>query len=221
VEVLFVLTLIGFVVTGVLYARERRKVFQPTQAAVTQALQAQGAQFEADRQAILAQGQQQLDNLRREAGQAQAEKEDLLRKLATAENQHMLELQAREKTHQDEMVKYRHSLEVEWERHKRDDRAQSNARSRSALVAKIGEHFAPLLGGFPYNFKDARHIGELFDYLVFDGLEDGEIRNIVFMEIKSGKTYQSRQLQPRERMVKSAIEAGHVRYEVFTPDVGT
>lgn len=117
-----------------------------------------------------------------------------------------------------DMQEFRASVELEMAQRKRATAQETTARSRVSLVAKISEHFAPLLKGFPYNFKDARHIGELFDFLVFDGLEDGEIRNVVFLEVKT-KRSGARVSNPRERMLRDAINAGRVSYEIFVPDV--
>jgi predicted Holliday junction resolvase-like endonuclease len=111
----------------------------------------------------------------------------------------------------------KHRLELEWAEKKRTDRKVSNARSRSALVAKIAEHMAPMLAGFPYNPKDVRHIGELFDFLVLDGLEDGEIRQVVFLEVKTRAS--GRVTNPREVMLRDAIEGGRVIYDVYVPKI--
>jgi len=111
----------------------------------------------------------------------------------------------------------RHRLQLEWAETKRADRKASNERSRSALVAKIAEHMAPFLPGFAFNPKDARHIGELIDFIVYDGLEDGEIREVVFLEVKTRRT--GRVSNPRERLLKEAIDAGRVSYRVFVPEV--
>lgn len=118
-----------------------------------------------------------------------------------------------------QMQQFRAELELEFAKKKQANARDTTARSRASLVAKIGEHFAPLLEGFPYNFKDARHVGEIFDFLVYDGLEDGEIREIVFLEVKT-KRSGARITNPREKMLRDAIAAGRVRYDVFVPDTG-
>lgn len=117
-----------------------------------------------------------------------------------------------------DVAQARHDLELEFSEKKRTEARATAARSRTALVAKISEHIAPLLAGFPYNFKEARWFGEIFDFLVFEGLEEGYIRNVVFVEVKTRRSG-SRVSNPRERMLKDAIEGGRVRYEVFVPDV--
>jgi predicted Holliday junction resolvase-like endonuclease len=47
-------------------------------------------------------------------------------------------------------------------------------------VGKITEHFIPFLPDFKYNPKEARFFGSPIDFIVFDGLDNGEIKNIVF-----------------------------------------
>jgi predicted Holliday junction resolvase-like endonuclease len=114
-------------------------------------------------------------------------------------------------------VEFRHQLELQFERQKREDRKQSNARSRTSLVAKISEHMAPYFPGFPYNPKEVRHFGEVFDFIVYDGIEEGRIRNIVFLEVKtSGR---GRVTNPREKLLREAIKAGRIKYEVFVPQM--
>ena len=117
-----------------------------------------------------------------------------------------------------DVTQARNDLQLEFSEKKRTEAKATAARSRTALVAKISEHIAPLLAGFPYNFKEARWFGEIFDFLVFEGLEEGYIRNVVFVEVKTRRSG-SRVSNPRERMLKDAIEGGRVRYEVFVPDV--
>lgn len=109
-------------------------------------------------------------------------------------------------------------LDLQFAETKRSEAKKTAARSRTALVAKIAEHLTPFLAGFPYNPKDARHWGEIFDFLVLDGLEDGEIRKIIFLEVKN-KRSRGRITNPREVMLREAIEAGRVAYEIFYPDL--
>jgi predicted Holliday junction resolvase-like endonuclease len=44
--------------------------------------------------------------------------------------------------------------------------------------------------------------------VVFDGLAEGELRRIVFVEVKTGQSG----LTPGERQVRSAVEAGDVEW---------
>jgi len=54
-------------------------------------------------------------------------------------------------------------------------------------------------------------LGKGVDYLVFDGLHEGNLRKIRFLEIKTNTS----QLNHREKMIKQAVEKGHVSYEVL------
>lgn len=82
-------------------------------------------------------------------------------------------------------------------------------RSQSVIAGKATEHLAPLLPGFEFDPRDARFLGSPIDFIVFDGLSEGEIDEIVFVEVKTGP---SAALTARERFVRDAIEGGRVRF---------
>lgn len=153
-----------------------------------------------------------LANLRAELAEAQ-------RVIGEERAQHQAAMSGVQQKSLAEMQAYRQTLDTEYAARKRSDAEASIARSRTMLTAKIAEHVAPLLEGFPYNLKEVRHVGELFDFLVLEGLEDGKIRNVIFLEIKNRRTG-NRVSNPRERMLRDAVEAGRVKYEVFAPNVG-
>ncbi len=87
-------------------------------------------------------------------------------------------------------------------------------RSRSVLLGQLGEQLSPFLPGFPCSPEDARFIGKPVDFIAFSGMgagEDGEggtIKEIVFIEVKTGNAV----LSKREREIKKAVEEGRVRY---------
>ncbi|MFN6203347.1 MAG: Holliday junction resolvase-like protein, partial [Acidobacteriota bacterium] len=97
---------------------------------------------------------------------------------------------------------------TEQEKQIRQDAIQ---RSQAVTVGKVTEHLVPHLPNFNFNPKDARFIGSPIDFIIFDGLNDDEenqIREVVFLEIKTGTSTLTR----RERMVRDAIKAGRVRW---------
>jgi predicted Holliday junction resolvase-like endonuclease len=59
---------------------------------------------------------------------------------------------------------------------------------------------------FPYNPKDARFIGSPVDIVVFDGADEGAIRDVVFLEVKTGNNA----LTQRQKQIRDAIHAGRV-----------
>jgi predicted Holliday junction resolvase-like endonuclease len=92
-------------------------------------------------------------------------------------------------------------------------RRDSVDRSRSVVSGKVQEHLAPLFPEFlsQFNPKDARFLGTPLDFIVFDGLDEGYVRRVVFVEVKSGRAG----LVSRERRCRDAIEAGRVEYQLL------
>ncbi len=85
-------------------------------------------------------------------------------------------------------------------------------RSAAAVKGRVTEHLLPFFPGFPFNPRDARFLGSPVDFVVFSGLSDGTLEEIVFVEVKTGR---SASLSPRERMVRTCVDEGRVRYAVL------
>jgi predicted Holliday junction resolvase-like endonuclease len=79
-------------------------------------------------------------------------------------------------------------------------------RSQAVTSGKVHEQLVPYLPGFPYNPKDVRFLGSPVDLVVFDGLAEGRLRRIVFVEVKTG----SAGLTQRERCVREVVEEREV-----------
>lgn len=109
----------------------------------------------------------------------------------------------------------RRTLELDFRDREREIRKDSVGRSRATLSGQFLEKLAPHLPEFPYDPTDVRFLGTPVDYVVFDGLAAGELQEIVFLEVKSGRS----DLSTRERRVRDAVEAGAVRWDVYrVPD---
>ncbi|HEX9729257.1 MAG TPA: Holliday junction resolvase-like protein [Gemmatimonadales bacterium] len=93
-------------------------------------------------------------------------------------------------------------------RYTRTIRREAALQSRAVTVGQVSQEFAPFLPGFDFNPKDARFLGSPVDFVVFDGLDAGDVRRVVFVEIKTGGA----DLSARERQVKDAIVAGRVAW---------
>src|ERR1700733_7722990 len=79
-------------------------------------------------------------------------------------------------------------------------------RSHRVVSGKVQEHLVPFLPEFldHFNPRDARFLGSPIDFVVFEGLDEGEeCRSIVLVEVKTGKSA----LSKRERQVRDAVEA--------------
>lgn len=105
------------------------------------------------------------------------------------------------------------TLFQEWrQREERRIREDAVKQSEAVIKGKVTEHLMPFFPGFRYNPKDARFLGTPVDIVVFDGLSESEVRKIVFLEVKTGKTGA---LSSRERLVRKCVEEGRVSYEVL------
>ena len=87
----------------------------------------------------------------------------------------------------------------------REDAVQ---RSLAVTAGKVHEQLVPYLPEFGFNPKDARFLGSPVDLIVFDGLAAGDVRRIVFLEVKTGGA----SLTARERQVRDIIEAREVEW---------
>jgi predicted Holliday junction resolvase-like endonuclease len=92
-------------------------------------------------------------------------------------------------------------------------RRDAASRSRGVITGQVAEHLAPYLDGFPYNPKDVRFLGSPVDLVVFDGLDAGRLRRVVFVEVKTGGSA----LTARERAVRDVLRDGQVDWEEFRP----
>jgi len=70
------------------------------------------------------------------------------------------------------------------------------------LSGLVNEQLAPYLPKFPYNPSEVKFLGKPIDFLVFKGLDSGNIEEIVFVEVKTN----SSPLSPVEKTLRSAIE---------------
>ena len=92
-------------------------------------------------------------------------------------------------------------------------RRDAAKRSRGVRGGRAGEQLAPLVPDFYERFDpaDARFLGAPVDYVVFDGLGAGELRELVLVEIKTG----GGALNSNERQVERAVAEGRVAFELL------
>jgi predicted Holliday junction resolvase-like endonuclease len=88
-------------------------------------------------------------------------------------------------------------------------RSDAVLRSQAITAGKVYEQLLPYLPDFPYNPKDVRFLGSPTDLVVFDGLADGLVRRVLFLEVKTGGAG----LTSRERSVRDAIQARQVEWQ--------
>ncbi|MBU4256097.1 MAG: hypothetical protein L6265_10170 [Thermoplasmatales archaeon] len=86
-------------------------------------------------------------------------------------------------------------------------------KSRAVLGGKFSEQLAPYLPDFKYDPTEVRFIGSPVDFIVFKGTSTKEPEEIVFVEVKTGKSV----LSENERKLKEIIENKRVRWEMYRP----
>jgi len=89
-------------------------------------------------------------------------------------------------------------------------------RSQAATLGKVSEQLVPYFPEFQWNPRDAKFLGAPIDFIVFDGLSDGAVRRVVFVEVKTG----SSALSARERLLREAILQRRVEWrELQLPEL--
>ncbi len=94
-----------------------------------------------------------------------------------------------------------------------DIRKDAIVKSRAVLGGQFSEQLAPYLPNFPFTPTEVRFIGKPIDFIVFRGIDQKNIEEVIFVEVKSG----SAQLNPAEKSLKAAILAKKVSWEEYRP----
>jgi predicted Holliday junction resolvase-like endonuclease len=84
--------------------------------------------------------------------------------------------------------------------------------SRAVLGGLVSEQLAPLLPGFPYDAGDCRFVGKPVDFIVFKGMNQKNISEVIFLEVKSGT---AKTLSDQEKRLREAVLAGRVSWAEF------
>lgn len=93
----------------------------------------------------------------------------------------------------------------------KNERALSIKKSKSVILWEVYEKVLPFLPNFPYQPRDMTFVGKWVDYIVFDGLNEWNLRKIIFLEVKSG----SSKLNGNERMIRDIILQNKVEYKEY------
>ncbi len=100
---------------------------------------------------------------------------------------------------------------VEYKERIKIEREDAVKKSRSVLSGQFSEQLAPYLPNFNFSPSEVRFIGKPIDFVVFKGMDEKEIQEIVFVEVKTGKS----SLSPIERSLKKAVEEKKVMWEEY------
>ena len=102
-----------------------------------------------------------------------------------------------------------------WENEIPNHRKEAIAKSRSVLSGLFSEQLAPYLPDFNFKPTEVRFLGKPVDFIAFKGLDDKNVEEVVFVEVKSGKA----QMNKTEKSLKDTIKKKKVRFEEYrVPD---
>ena len=87
-------------------------------------------------------------------------------------------------------------------------RKEAIAKSRAVIGGQFSENLAPFLPNFKYLPTECRFVVKPIDFLVFKGLDDKHIEEVIFVEVKSGKS----KLSQHEKRLKEVIDAKKVKW---------
>lgn len=112
------------------------------------------------------------------------------------------------------VIWYLMSKSISWDKLSRTvkvERRDAIKQSKAVSLWHISEQLAPIMPNFPYHPKDMVFIGKWFDYLILDWLSEWDLRKIVFLEIKTGRSMQN----ANERKIQQVINTKLVSYEIM------
>jgi len=98
-----------------------------------------------------------------------------------------------------------------WESELPSHRKDAIIKSRAVLSGLFSEQLAPFLPNFNFKPTECKFLGNPVDFIVFKGLDNKKVDEIVFVEVKSGKA----KLSLTEKSLKEAIEGKKIRWEEY------
>ena len=106
----------------------------------------------------------------------------------------------------------------EWQSKLNRLRREIADKQRAGIKGKIAETFAPYLGDFPFKPSECKFIGDPIDYVVFEGLDDRDVRGIHFVDVKTDTS----ELKKHQKQIKDIINSdgkmSFVEYRFRTKD---
>jgi predicted Holliday junction resolvase-like endonuclease len=95
-----------------------------------------------------------------------------------------------------------------WESELPAYRKEAIMKSRAVLGGQFSEQLAPYLPNFEYLPTECRFLGKPIDFIVFKGMDEKKIEEVVFVEVKSGNA----KLNSNEKNLKEAIDKKRVKW---------
>jgi predicted Holliday junction resolvase-like endonuclease len=98
-----------------------------------------------------------------------------------------------------------------WEKEIPRQRKEAILKSRSIIGGQFSEQLAPFLSDFKHSPTECKFLGQPIDLIIFKGLDNKEIEEVTFMEIKSGNS----KLNNSQKSLKETIINKRVKWEEY------
>lgn len=93
----------------------------------------------------------------------------------------------------------------------KNERNISIKKSKSIILWEVYEKVLPFLPNFPYKPRDMIFLWKWVDYIVFDWINDWNVKKIIFLEVKSWTS----KLNKNEQMIKNIILKNNIEYKEY------
>ena len=98
-----------------------------------------------------------------------------------------------------------------WETEIPEHRKDAVIKSRAVLGGQFSEQLAPYMPNFEFSPTECKFMGKPIDFIVFKGMDEKKIDEVVFVEVKSANS----KLSSQEKNLKETIEKKRVRWEEY------
>jgi predicted Holliday junction resolvase-like endonuclease len=93
----------------------------------------------------------------------------------------------------------------------KSEREDAIKRSRAVLTGQFSENISPYMPGFPYSPTECKFLGKPIDFIVFKGADENDIKEVIFLEIKSGNS----KLNKQEKNLKETILSKKIKWDEY------
>ena len=92
-----------------------------------------------------------------------------------------------------------------------EEKKKSVEKSRSVLKGQFSEQLSPFEKDFPGKPSEARFMGAPIDFVVFKGLDENNVEEIILIDVKTGNS----RLSQSQKSIQKAVENNKVSFKVY------
>ena len=102
-------------------------------------------------------------------------------------------------------------MEDDFKKRKKLIMKKAEITTKAVNIGKRFEKILPTVEDFKWARPDVRFLADPIDFIVFNGLSQGDIKSIDFVEVKCGEA----RLNKHQKLVKEAVEDSKVSYKAI------